>query len=55
MFRGIKNQFARDFILNLLVLLLILFAIDRVAGKITKHFYFSQVAGANLRTTLCNR
>ena len=50
MFKGIKNQFLR-FALNLAVLILILFVIDRVAGNITKRFYFSQVAGANYRTT----
>lgn len=50
MFKEIKNQFLR-FVLNLTVLILILFVIDRVAGNITKRFYFSQVAGANYRTT----
>ena len=50
MFTGIKNHYLR-FALNLLVLFLILFVIDRVAGNITKRIYFSQVAGANYRTT----
>lgn len=50
MFRGLKSQFLR-FILNMAILLLILFIIDRIAGGITKRLYFKQVAGANYRTT----
>jgi len=50
MFKGIKNQAFR-FILNFFILVLILVFIDRVAGRITKHYYYKQVAGANYRTT----
>lgn len=50
MFPGFKNQYLR-FSLNLLILFLIVFLLDRVSGTVVKRLYFSQVAGANYRTT----
>jgi hypothetical protein len=50
MFPGLKNQYLR-FIINLLILFLIVIILDRTGGAISKHLYFTQVAGANYRST----
>jgi hypothetical protein len=50
MFTGVKNQVLR-FVLNLIILFLIVLAIDRTGGVLSRRLYFSQKDGENYRTT----
>lgn len=50
MFKKVRNHYFR-FFLNLTVLVILLFILDRIGGTVANHFYFTQTSGPFYRTT----